>query len=98
MNPKSEYPYVEGKGLYPGLPWNQHLGGVLVAMGLPRSEFETASMKGYGHPSVDGSQRAAMSPGSVEGGQAAAVYCGVNGDALCVKVAHWQLFLARAFW
>ena len=67
MNPKSEYPYVKGKGLFPGLPWNQYLGGVLVAMGLPRSEFETASMKGYGHPAVDGGQRAASSPGSIEG-------------------------------
>ncbi len=67
LNPKSEYPYVKGKGLYPGLPWNQYLGNVLVAMGIPRGEFETGSMKGYGHYNVDGSIRTASSLGSIEG-------------------------------
>lgn len=67
MRPASEYKYVKGKGLFPGLPWNQYLGNVLVAMGLPRSEFESGGSKGYGHLAVDGDTRTAHSPGSIEG-------------------------------
>ena len=67
ISPKSEWPYVRGKGLYTGLPWNQYLGGVLVAMGLPRSEFETASSKGYGHFSEDAEVRVQHSPASLGG-------------------------------
>jgi len=43
------------------------LGGVLVAMGLPRSEFETGGSKGYGHLAVDADKGAAHSPGAIDG-------------------------------
>ncbi len=64
--PKAEYPYVRGEGLYAGLTWNRWLGTVLDAMGVPRSEFETPSMKGYGHNYVENVYKNMHVAGSIE--------------------------------
>jgi len=64
--PRAEYPYVKGEGLYVGLTWNRWLGTVLDLMGVPRSEFQTPSMKGYGHNYVENYFKNLHVPGSIE--------------------------------
>jgi len=64
--PRAEYPYTRGEGLYVGLTWNRWLGTVLDLMGVPRSEFQTPSMKGYGHNYVENYFKNLHVPGSIE--------------------------------
>lgn len=47
---------------YTGLLQNRWLGTVLQSMGVPRSEYETGTKKGYGHLRIDDEYRRAVVP------------------------------------